>query len=102
MKVAGFTFIRNAVKFDYPVREAILSILPLCDEFIVALGNSDDSTEELIRSIPSDKIKIIRTVWDDSFREGGRTFALETDKAFRAVSTDADWCFYIQGDEMLH
>jgi hypothetical protein len=102
MKVVGFTFIRNAVKFDYPVREAILSILPLCDEFIVALGNSDDNTEELIRSIPSDKIKVIRTVWDDSFREGGRTFALETDKAFQAISADADWCFYIQGDEMLH
>jgi len=102
MKVAGFTFIRNAVKFDYPVREAILSILPLCDEFIVALGNSDDTTEDLIRSISSDKMKIVRTVWDDSFREGGKTFALETDKAFRTISDDADWCFYIQADEMLH
>jgi hypothetical protein len=102
MKVAGFTFIRNAVKFDYPVREAILSILPLCDEFVVALGNSDDNTEELIRSIPSSKIRIVNTVWDDSSREGGRTFALETDKAFQAISPDADWCFYIQGDEMLH
>ncbi|MDR2125679.1 MAG: hypothetical protein LBP63_02455 [Prevotellaceae bacterium] len=37
MKVAGFSFIRNAVKYDYPIAEAILSILPLCDEFVVAI-----------------------------------------------------------------
>ena len=102
MKVTGFTFIRNAVQFDYPIREAILSILPLCDEVVVALGNSEDNTEALVRSINSDKIRVIHTIWDDSMREGGKTLALETDKAFQAVSADTDWCFYIQGDEMLH
>ncbi|NMC37294.1 MAG: glycosyltransferase family 2 protein, partial [Bacteroidales bacterium] len=59
MKVTGFTFIRNAVKFDYPVVEAIRSILPLCDDFVVAVGNSEDDTEGLIRSIDTGKIKII-------------------------------------------
>lgn len=28
--------------------------------------------------------------------------ALETDKAFAAIPPDADWCFYIQADEVLH
>ncbi|MDF3079119.1 MAG: glycosyltransferase family 2 protein [Sphingobacteriaceae bacterium] len=102
MKVAGFTFIRNAVKNDYPVKEAILSILPLCDEFIVAHGNSDDETLELLQSIDSPKLKIINTVWDESKREGGQVFAEETDKAYRAISADADWAFYIQGDECVH
>jgi Glycosyl transferase family 2 len=102
MKVSGFTIIRNAVKNDYPVIEAITSILPLCDELVVAVGKSEDTTYELIKNIPSAKIKIIETVWDDTLREGGRTFALETDKAFHAVSPDADWCFYIQADEVLH
>ena len=102
MKVSGFTFVRNAVKFDYPVVEAINSILPLCDEFIIALGNSDDATHELVQSIASPKIKIVRTIWDDSLREGGRTFALETDKAFKAISKDSDWAFYIQADEVVH
>jgi hypothetical protein len=102
MKVAGFTFIKNAVQNDYTIVEAILSILPICDEFIVAHGNSIDETLTLLQSINSDKIKIIDTVWDDSLREGGRTFALETDKAFRAISKDVDWCFYIQGDECVH
>lgn len=102
MKVSGFTFVRNAVKYDYPVKEAIGSILPLCDEFIVCLGNSDDATEALIRSIKSDKIKIVPSVWDDSLREGGRVLAVETDKAFDAVSADSDWAFYIQADEVVH
>jgi len=102
MKVAGFTFIRNAIKNDYPVVEAITSILPVCDEFVVALGNSDDDTAELIKSIGSPKIKIINTVWDDKLREGGTVFAIETDKAFKAISADADWAFYIQGDECVH
>ena len=102
MKVAGFTFIRNAVKNDYPVVEAITSILPICDEFVVALGNSDDGTGDLIRSINSPKIRIVDTVWDESLREGGTVFAAETDKAFAAISPDADWAFYIQGDEVVH
>ncbi|MFC6998237.1 glycosyltransferase family protein [Rufibacter roseus] len=102
MKVAGFTFIRNAVKNDYPIVEAITSILPLCDEFIVAHGNSEDTTLELLQSIDSPKIKIIETVWDDSLREGGQVFALETDKAYAAISDDVDWAFYIQGDECVH
>ncbi len=102
MKVAGFSFVRNAIKYDYPIVEAITSILPVCDEFIVAVGNSEDATLELIKSIPSEKIKIIETVWDDSLREGGRVLAVETDKALHAISADADWAFYIQGDEVVH
>jgi hypothetical protein len=102
MKVSGFTFIRNAIKYDYPIIEAIKSILPACDELVVAVGNSEDDTHGLIQSIGSDKIRIIETVWDDSIRMGGKTFAMEASKAFEAVSKDADWCFYIQGDEVLH
>jgi hypothetical protein len=102
MKVSGFTFIRNAVKNDYPVVEAITSILPLCDEFIVALGKGEDETEDLVKAINSPKIKIIPTVWDDSLRDGGAVFAAQTDIAFNNISPDADWAFYIQGDECVH
>ena len=102
MKVSGFTIVRNAIKYDYPIVEAITSILPLCDEVVVAVGNSDDDTLALIKSISSDKIKIIETVWDESLREGGRVLADETNKAFAAIAKDSDWCFYIQGDEVIH
>lgn len=102
MKVSGFTIVRNAIKYDYPIVEAILSILPLCDEMIVAIGNSEDNTLDLIKSIDSPKIKIIETVWDDSLREGGKVLAAETNKAFAAISKESDWAFYIQGDEVVH
>jgi len=102
MKVSGFTIVRNAIKFDYPVVESIKSILPLCDEMIVAVGKSEDETLTLIQNINDPKIKIIQTVWDDTLREGGRVLALETDKALEAVAHDSDWCFYIQADEVIH
>ena len=102
MKVSGFTIVRNAIKFDYPIVEAIQSILPVCDEVIVAVGKSEDDTLALIKSINSPKIKITETVRDDSLREGGRVLAVETDKAFRAISSDSDWAFYIQADECVH
>lgn len=102
MKVCGFTFIRNAEKFDFPVRESITSVLPLCDCFVVAVGKSVDKTRDVIQSISSSKIKIIDTVWDESLNRGGEVYAAETNKAFDAIPDDADWCFYIQGDEVLH
>jgi len=102
MFVSGFTIVRNAIQFDYPVVEAVRSILPLCDEVVVAVGNSEDDTLSLVKSIGSEKIRIIETVWDDSLREGGRVLALETDKAFAAISGKADWAFYIQADEVIH
>lgn len=102
MKVAGFTFIRNAVKYDFPVVEAITSVLPLCDLFVVALGRSEDQTEELLRGISGDKIRIIPSEWDETMTHGGEVYACETNKAFDAIPVEFDWCFYIQGDEVLH
>jgi hypothetical protein len=101
MKVCGFSFVRNGVKFDYPFKEAIRSILPLCDEVIVAVGKSDDSTLEMVRSIDP-KVRVIETVWDEDKRQGGEVFASETNKAFQAIPAEYDWAFYIQGDEVVH
>ncbi|WP_340114740.1 hypothetical protein [Maribellus mangrovi] len=102
MKVCGFTFIRNAVKFDFPVVEAISSVLPLCDHFVVAVGESDDNTRELIEAVAPEKISIVDTIWNEDLKEGGRVYADETNKALDAVPDEYDWCFYIQGDEVLH
>ena len=102
MIVSGFTIVRNAVKFDYPVVESIRSVLPLVDEFIVLVGNSDDETRKCIEQIGSEKLRIFDSVWDDSLREGGRVLAVETDKAQALIRKDADWAIYIQADELLH
>jgi hypothetical protein len=102
MKITGITIIRNAVTNDYPIVEAIRSILPLVDECIVAVGDSEDDTLGLIRSINSPKIRIEETVWDTSIRKGGEILAVETNKALDMVSADTDWVVYIQGDEVIH
>ena len=102
MKISGFTIVRNAVKCDYPIVEAIASILPVVDEMIVLVGNCEDGTEELIRSIPSDKLRIHHSIWDERLNKGGEVLAQETDKAFQLISPDSDWAFYIQADEVVH
>lgn len=100
MKVSGFTIIRNGVLYAYPFREAILSVLPLCDEFIVNVGKSDDNTLELVKSIGDKKIRIIESEWDMSIREGGKVLSIETNRALEQCT--GDWRFYIQSDEVLH
>ena len=102
MKISGFTIIRNAIKNDYPVVEAIGSVLPLVDEMIVSIGNCEDGTAALIGAIRSDKIKIIHSAWDPAISQGGEVLAIETNKAFEHISPDSDWAFYIQADEVLH
>lgn len=101
MKVCGFSFVRNGIAYDYPFVEAIKSILPVCDHFIVAVGNSTDATLDVVRALDP-KVQVIETVWDDTLRAGGRVLAVETDKAFQAIPAEYDWAFYIQGDEVVH
>lgn len=102
MKVSGFTIARNVLNADYPIKEAVFSILPLVDEMIIAVGKSDDETLNYIKSFDSNKIKIVETVWDLSLRKGGKVLADETNKALAAVAKDSDWLFYIQADECVH
>jgi hypothetical protein len=102
MKISGFTIIKNAVINDYPIIEAITSILPVVDEMIVLIGDSSDSTIDLIQSIQSDKIKIHHSVWDKRLKKGGEVLAVETNKAFQLIDPKSTWAFYIQADEAVH
>ena len=100
MLLSGFTFIRNGVTFDYPFRESLQSMLPLVDELIVAVGNSEDGTREAVTALGSDKIRILDTTWDESLRSEGRILAQQTNLAL--AETKNPWCLYLQGDEVLH
>jgi hypothetical protein len=102
LKIAGFTIIKNAVKYGYPVVESIISALPLCDAFYVSIGDGEDNTEELIRSINSEKIVILQSIWDKSLTKNGEVLAAETNKAFQQIPSTYDWCLYLQADEALH
>jgi hypothetical protein len=102
MTISGFTMVRNATKLYYPIKQAITSILPLVDEFVVALGDCDpdDNTLEEIRSIGSGKIRIIHTAWDLEKYPRGMEHAHQTDIAKAACT--GDWLFYVQSDEVVH
>lgn len=100
MKISGFTIIRNGIKLDYPFIEAIKSGLPICDEFIVVVGQSDDDTREAVEAIGDPKIKIIDTVWDEKLRVGGKILAQQTNIGIDAIT--GDWGLYLQADEVLH
>jgi len=102
MLISGFTMARNAGKLHYPIRESILSALPIVDEFIVALGDcdEDDNTLEILLSIGDPKIKIYQRQWDEKLFFGGKIFAHET--SFALGQCHGDWCLYLQADEVLH
>jgi len=102
MVVSGFTFIKNASKLYIPLRESILSVLPLVDEFVIAVGNNDedDTTLAIIESIDSDKIKLIHTVWNTEKYTKNTEFAHQTDISKEACT--GDWLIYIQADEAIH
>ena len=102
MRISGFTIGKNTLKLYYPMKQSVMSILPIVDEFIVALGDSDedDVTREELLSIGSDKIKIIDTVWDIEKYPRGMEHAHQTDIAKEHCA--GDWLFYLQSDEVVH
>ena len=102
MTISGFTMAKNTAKLYYPIREAIESILPIVDEFVVALGDcdEDDHTLEAIEAINSPKVKIVHTIWDIEAFPNGMENAHQTDIA--KSHCKGDWAFYLQADEVVH
>lgn len=102
MKISGFSFARNADTLYYPVAESVRSILPICDEFVIAVGKGADGdrTRDRIEAIGDPKIRIIDTVWEAFDEHSGHIFSRQTDIALAACG--GDWCFYLQSDEAVH
>lgn len=100
MLISGFTMVRNAEKYYFPIKASIESILPIVDEFVVALGKGEDKTREIIESINSPKVKIIDREWDERLFVDGEIFRNETN--FAMDNCSGDWCFYLQADEVVH
>lgn len=102
MKISGFSMVKNADKLYYPISAAIRSILPIVDEFVIAIGkgDEDDRTRQIIASIGDPKIRIIDTEWDIEAYPNGTENAHQTDIAKSHCS--GDWLFYLQADEVIH
>ena len=102
MKISGFSFVRNGIKLYYPVVEMIKSILPIVDEFIIAVGegDEDDTTRDQIIEIGDPKIQIIDTVWEEKYFKKGAINGIQTNIAKQVCC--GNWLFYLQSDEVVH
>lgn len=100
MKISGFTFIRHGSLLGYPYLESLTSLLSVCDEVIVAVGQGQDDTLQKIQSLTNPKLRIIETVWNEAMRDRGYVYAQQ--KMIAQFNCTGDWAFYLEGDEVLH
>jgi len=104
MKVSGFTFLRDGQKLGYPFVESIRSVLPIVDEFVIALGPCEDDTGNLVRAIGDPKIRIVPTQWNERIRNDYsiKGFVYGQQKSIALFNCTGDWAFYLEGDELVH
>jgi len=100
VRVSGFSIVRNAVLYGYPIAAALTSIAPLVDEMVVAVGRSEDDTLDLVRGLDLPNARIVETEWDETLRSGGRVLAQQTNLALSLCRHP--WALYIQADEAVH
>src|SRR6266853_1304304 len=96
--LSGFTIVRNAVKLDFGIVPAVRSLLAVCDEVVVNVGESEDETRDIVASIGDPRVRILDSRWDFSRRN--EMLGQETLKAMQACR--GSWGIYIQADECLH
>lgn len=103
-KLFGFTILRNGVKYDYSFVESIQSLGGVTQKVVVALGDSEDNTEELVRKIPN--VEIVPTIWDQKLRDGGLILSQQTNVALNHLKDqnlgEDSWGIYLQCDEVIH
>tara|TARA_B100000795_G_scaffold75961_1_gene53994 strand:- start:4203 stop:5060 length:858 start_codon:yes stop_codon:yes gene_type:complete len=100
VKISAFTFIKNGQILGYPFIQSIESILPIVDEFIVNVGESEDNTLEMVQSIKNKKIRIIESKWNNNMQDRGYVYGQQ--KMIAQFNCTGDWAFYIEGDEVYH
>jgi len=100
MKVSAFTFIKNGQMLGYPFLQSIKSILPIVDEFVINVGESEDDTLSKIKSLDDKKIRIIKSKWNDEMQDRGYVYGQQ--KMIAQFNCTGDWAFYIEGDEIYH
>lgn len=102
ISISGFTFIRNGVDLGFPFEASIHSLLPLVDEFVIAVGQSTDATLARVQALQAQnpKIRIIQTIWNERMADRGFVYAQQ--KMIAQYACTGDWAFYLEGDEVVH
>jgi len=98
--VSGLTIIRNGVRLNYPFIEAIRSALPICDEYIVVAGDSDDATVASLEALNEPKLRIVHTRWSPHISPQKYLLAQQTNIGLGFCT--GRWCLYLQANEVLH
>lgn len=100
--VSGVTVIRNGIRLGYPFLEAIRSALPICEEYIVVVGASDDGTlaavQELAASEP--KLRIVESEWSPHVAPSKCVLSQQTNIGLHLAR--GVWALALQGNEVLH
>jgi hypothetical protein len=99
--LGGSLFVRNAIKYDYCVVEAIESLMPFCEEVVVLDCRSEDETLDLLLSCAErhPRLRVIEGAeWEvaDNFHR----LAVLAAKAKDHLRTP--WHFMLQADEVVH
>ncbi len=104
IKISGILAINNAISLGYPFIEAVLSILPITDEFLINDGGSKDKTgfylKKLQKTFP-DKIQL----FNKPFSASGnfpKISVLDESINFLIDKANGNWIFEAQGDELWH
>ncbi len=99
MNISGFTYVRNGFTYGYPFVASIRSLLPLVDELIVVVGDSNDGTREAIEQIGDARIEIVDSIWNLEMRQNGKIFAEQSNIGLRRIR--GKWGIHLQVDEVL-
>jgi glycosyltransferase involved in cell wall biosynthesis len=97
--LSGHMIIKNGLIYDYPFVESCLSMLPICDEFVIVDGCSKDGTYERLLELreQSEKIVILQCSWEKQH------YSVLAD--LTNIAIENCHCKYhcqIQADEVLH
>lgn len=100
--LGGSLFVRNAIRYDYCVLEALESLYALCDEISVLECGSEDGTADLLKKWAQGKTKPVHLEvghpWEVA--PNYQRLAILANAARQKLKTD--WHFMLQADEVLH
>jgi len=104
LRFFGFGILRNGVKYDYPFEESLRSLSSLTEKVYLALGDSEDGTENRLKNIPN--LEIINTNWDPKLRDDGLILSNQTNFILNQLRSKTShlnhvWGVYLQCDELF-
>lgn len=97
MKISAYTTCLNSIFWYATLLQTVESALEFADEVVVVDGGSVDGTQELVREIEDDRVKLY--VYPDRYKLGQASLADK--KSFALSKTTGDWAVLMDSDEVI-